>query len=352
MDTPTRDITTKQEYLKRTMSFIKRAYKEALEENHDILKNEKNITLHSFGSGNSIKGLTLYNTCVWACKNWSKTISQDSWRSYRSAFIFTSEIFFHANVIDEDTHKRIENVLKKTKGANKKDLEIRTSAKKQKHLSIKDLKIIDEHLSFSKSMWSMPTRLWLRAGILTGLRPVEWRNASLKTKEGRHYLVVKNAKHTNNRGNGEFRTLHLNHLTQEDIVIIANHLKVVSNFKDDNEQWSEYYKGCANLLKVKNKKAFPNRKKYPTLYSARHQFSANSKASGCTPEELAALMGHATDLTAQALYGKKVNGTRARKPEVEKNEVDSVRRNKKTEKYFTFKNKHANKPKTTIQHKK
>lgn len=48
-------------------------------------------------------------------------------------------------------------------------------------------------------------------------------------------------------------------------------------------------------------------------------------------------MGHASDLTAQITYGKKINGTRGRKPDFEVNEVKAVRRHKKTEKYFSFK---------------
>lgn len=342
MDTPTREIKTKQDYLKNGMNFIKRAYNEALEENHDILKNSKNIEMHSFGSDNTFKGLNLHNTCVWACKNWSKTVTQESWRAYRAALIFTAEIYFSGEVIDEKTFERIKTVLKKTKGANKKDIEIKTSAKKQKHLSIKDLKRIDEVLADSKSIWSMPTRLWLRAGVLTGLRPIEWKDAKLKKMDEHFILVVKNAKNTNNRANGEFRTLNLDHLKRDDIALIRNHLKVANQFSSDLSDWKNYYNGCSSLLRSKNKVAFPNRIKLPTLYSSRHQFSANTKASGCRPEEVAALMGHATDLTAQSTYGKKRYGTRGRKPNVDKNEVESVRRNKKTEKYFTFKDNKSN----------
>lgn len=336
-DKPTREVSTQQEYLKRTMNFIKRAFNEAKEQNHDILKNPNNITIHSFGSGGDIEGLTLYNTCIWACKHWATNITQESWRSYRSALIFTAEIYYSSQEIDENTFSRIKRALDVTKGLSKKDVELRTSAKKQKHLAIKDLKKIDKELSKSKSIWAAPTRLWLRAGIIVGLRPTEWRKTEL-FEEDKKFLRVKNAKNSNNRANGEFRTLYLDHLTDDEYLIIKNHLKIVNSFKDSKDGWIGYYRGCSNLLKTKNKKVFPNRKKHPTLYSARHQFSANAKASGCKPEEIAALMGHASDLTAQMTYGKKVNGTRGRKPEFEDREVKSVRVHKKTEKYFSFKN--------------
>jgi len=336
MDNPTKDITTKQLYLKKSMNFIKKAYSEALEEKHDVLKNENNICVHEFGSNNSFTGLTLINTCIWACKNWSKNISHKSWRVYRSSLLFTAEIYQQAGLVDDASMRRITLMLSKTIGANKKDLELRTSAKKQKHLNLKDLKKIDQELNKSKSMWSAPTRLWLRAGILTGLRPIEWKTAKLIQSEKGAVLLVQNAKNTNNRANGDERNLNLNHLTSDELSIIKGHLNIVKKFNSDKEDWTNYYQGCSNLLRTKNKIAFPNRKKLPTLYSARHQFSANMKASGARPEELAALMGHATDLTAQSTYGKKVNGTRGVKPDVQENEVDSVRRNKKTEKYFTL----------------
>jgi len=53
---------------------------------------------------------------------------------------------------------------------------------------------------------------------------------------------------------------------------------------------------------------WPKRTSHATLYSMRHQFSANAKASGFTREEIAALMGHAVDTTATQHYGKKTAG--------------------------------------------
>lgn len=331
---PTKELSTKKLYLKRSMHFIKRAYKEAHDENHDIVRQQ--FTTYKFGE-NEVVGLSLLNTSIWACKNWANTISQESWRSYRAALKFMSEIYFNGGEIDESTFERINTVLDNTKGVNRKDLELRTSAKKQKYLPIKDLKKIDNTLSQSKSVWSIPTRLWLRAGILTGLRPIEWRTTEINESDENIFLIVVNAKNSNDRANGEKRTLSLNHLNKNELDIVKNHLKVVNKFNKKRNDWVGYYQGCSNLLRNKNKIIFPNRKKVPTLYSSRHQFSANVKASGCTPEEIAALMGHASDLTAQMTYGKKINGTKGRKPEVEKEEVKSVRNHTKTSKYFSIK---------------
>ena len=45
-----------------------------------------------------------------------------------------------------------------------------------------------------------------------------------------------------------------------------------------------------------------------TLYTARHQFSANAKSDGLSKEEVAALMGHASIYTAGEHYGKRRGG--------------------------------------------
>ncbi len=336
--TQTRNKGTKKDYLLRSITFIERAYREAKEQNHDIVNNSKNIYEHEFGTGNKITGLTLLNTVIWACKFWSKEVTQESWRSYRAALNFTSEIYLETEIIDNATFERIKKTLGNTKGLSKKDVELRTSAKKQKHLSLKDLKKIDTEIGKSKSRWSKALRLWLRAGILTGLRPIEWKTAKLIKSEQGAILIVQNAKNTNDRANGETRTLHLNHLTPDEMIVIDGQMKIISQFNKDEEEWKSFYQACSDLLRQKNKKAFPTRKKHPTLYSARHQFSANAKANGFRPEEVAALMGHATDLTAQMTYGKKINGTRGKKkPKLEEAEVNTVKIHQKTTKYFNFK---------------
>ena len=342
---PSRELSTKKLYLARSIAFLKRAYKEALETNNPIVKT---ATEHSFGN-DIITGLSLLNTSIWACKFWSSTMTQESWRSYRAALIFTAELYLQEEKIDQKTFDRIEKALLTTKGKNRKDVELRTSAKKQKSLSIKDLKKIDKELSKSKSIWSTATRLWLRSGILTGLRPIEWRTAEMITENNTYTLSVKNAKNTNDRANGDYRHLNLNHLSEDEISIIKNHLKIISQFKDSKESWQSLYNGCSNLLREKNKIIFPNKKRRPTLYSTRHQFSANAKASGCKPEEVAALMGHASDLTAQMTYGKKIYGTRGKKQLIDKNEVNNVRNHKKTIKYFS---KNTNNIKFTFNNKK
>ena len=111
---------------------------------------------------------------------------------------------------------------------------------------------------------------------------------------------------------------------------MLQHLKTAFKLAQTDIIWKSYYEGCSNLLKYTCIKLWPNRERHPTLYSARHQFSANMKASGCKPEEIAALMGHAVDDTATTTYGKKVNGTRNIKPKVDEEEIKRVRKSTKS----------------------
>lgn len=57
------------------------------------------------------------------------------------------------------------------------------------------------------------------------------------------------------------------------------------------------------------------------------------KASGCKPEEIATLMGHAVDDTALTTYGKKANGTRNVKPKINEEEIKRVKRTTSSHKF-------------------
>lgn len=158
------------------------------------------------------------------------------------------------------------------------------------------------------SKWYEPLRRWVISGILTGLRPIEWATAKISTFEGEECLIVKNAKHTNGRAHGEFRTIILSDLTIDEISIIKKHVEYCNEW-NDADQFHSLYVSCGRTLSKVCKILWKRRDQYPCLYSARHQFSADAKASGLTREEIAALMGHAVDETATKHYGKKTAGS-------------------------------------------
>lgn len=319
----TRDRKTIEKYIIRANYLIKKAYKEAVEKPHPIAKE---VNAYKDDKGQQFLGLSVLNTCVWFKKYWAIKLSSSTVRYYRASLSYYAELEKETGQISQDVFNKIKNTLSNLQAGSKKDLELRTSAKKQKHLTLKDFSFLDDALKNSKNRWAKPTRIWLHAGIISGLRPIEWQQTLYDKDEDK--LIIKNAKNTNGRSHGEFRTIHLSHLDNFEKTILLQHLKVATQFYQSGN-WDTYYEGCGNLLKYTANKIWPSRKRHPTLYSARHQFSANLKASGCRPEELAALMGHAVDDTAMTTYGKKVNGTRGLKPTINAEEVKRVRKSGK-----------------------
>lgn len=326
-----RELETQKRYFERSHYLLKKAYSEATEKKHPVTKQK--IHAYKDNKGEQYVGLSLYNTCVWFKMFWGPNLLPATVRLYRASLMFYAELELKSQKIDQFAYDKIKELLSSIKGGDRKNIELRTSAKKQKHLSIKDFKFLDDALKESKNKWAKPTRIWLQAGIISGLRPIEWKEAAYD--ERNNCLVIKNAKNTNGRAHGMHRTFYLDHISDYEKKILLQHLKTANSLASagDDNIWKTYYEGCSNLLKYTCDKIWPNRERHPTLYSARHQFSANLKASGCKPEELAVLMGHAVDDTALTTYGKKVNGTRGIKPKINSEEIKRVKKSKKS---YTF----------------
>jgi integrase len=323
-----RSDDTKRKYHDRAVSLMIKAYNECLSEDHHYSEN----TVVLKYKGDNALCLDLKYAVIWASTKWSKKLRQSSWRYYRASFMFMSELFLEKGKISQSQFEKIRLLLEKTRGEDKDKLEHKTSSNKKKSFNIKEIKKIDDYLKKSKNKWANPLRLWIRSGSLIGLRPQEWKDVQLKIDE--KIIIIKNAKNTNGRSLGEHRTINLSHLEDEKINDIEIHIKISDNMHKKGI-WDIYYQGCSNLLKYSARKIWTNKSRYPSLYSCRHQFSANMKASGCTKKEVAALMGHASDLTAQEHYGRKIHGSRGRKPEVNKNDLSKVKTNKKESFKFT-----------------
>lgn len=322
---------TKTAYYNRSCSLMIKAYNEALVEGSKFA--EKKMFLKYKGKRHLM--MDIRYTVVWAVKNWSTDLRHSAWKYYRCSLIYTAELLYLKKALSKDDYEKIKTLLRKVKGLDKKSVMInRTSSGKKKSFNIKEIGQIDEELISSTNKWSNPLRIWIRAAKYTGLRPVEWRSVvySKETNE----IIVKNAKHTNGRSFGKERTISLKHLEKYKIDDIILHIKISDAMVESNN-WEQYYKGCSNLLRYSARKIWPKKAKYPTLYSCRHQFSADMKASGCTKREVAALMGHASDLTAQEHYGRKKHGVSGKKPDVSKNDLKMVRSGDKKD--FKFENK-------------
>lgn len=303
----TRSESTKKEYKRRAQELSRRCRKELNIHPHEILDLRKFI------------GWLITQKPTWA---------RTTWRQYKASVIYFLEQEIERNN-DPIAQESLELLLPEdVQGCVVKSK--RTSAIKLKKFPLNDFQLLNNHLNENPGMWHEPLRRWLIAGMLTGLRPQEWANTIYTIKAGEEALVVNNAKNTNGRAHGPTRTILLGGLTDEERSIIKKHVEKSQEW-EQNQQYQKFYQACASTLGRIGKILWPNREQKVSFYSARHQFSADAKASGLTREEIAALMGHAVDETATVHYGRKTAGhsiCRVRPDPVEVNRIRNTYQNR------------------------
>lgn len=289
---------TKKKYMERAIQLINRATKDLQ------ISTADNIDVRQL--------------VVWLVEK-KPTISRSTWRQYKSSIIFYLE--HHKEI--QAANEAIEYLKDITSnGAIKHST--KTSSQKLKKITFQDWHKIEEYLKARDLKWHKQLRDWLRSSILTGLRPIEWRNTIYTESNGVPMLIIKNAKHTNGRSHGATRTLILENIRVEDIKTIKTHLANIKIFSGMDE-YAYFYNGCHFALYKACRECWPKRKKHITLYSTRHQFSANAKASGFSKQEIAAMMGHAIDDTATKHYGRKTAGNESLSVTPTQDEVSRVK---------------------------
>lgn len=184
-----------------------------------------------------------------------------------------------------------------------------TSAKKQKKFKRADRDKLLAYLErqIGKHRYARSLLLWIKASRLTGLRPSEWEHASVDTRYGRIALTVRNAKATNGRGNGFTRSLDLSRVSQEDLQTIREMVDMVEGYRAELP-FEELQIRIGKYMQYATRRCFGKRHQYPTLYSLRHQFAADAKFGGARKNEVAALLGQASDETAGNHYARRVSG--------------------------------------------
>jgi hypothetical protein len=275
---------TKEEYIFRSLQLLKKAKK-----NLGIPIDEE---------------LDVRQFVIWLVERKSD-IARTTWRQYKSSVVYYLE-----NHPDVQPSIEALEYLKEITSVGALTHTERTSSLKLKKVSYEDWVKLDNYLKEKNKKWHEQLRMWLRSSVVTGLRPVEWKNAIMFEHSGLPALKIQNAKATNGRGHGPTRTLLLQELSVDDLIAIKTHLNNVRTFIGMDE-YEYFYKGCAISLYKACRKCWPKRKKHITLYSTRHQFSANAKSSGFSRIEVAAMMGHAVDITATVHYGRKLAGNEA-----------------------------------------
>lgn len=237
------------------------------------------------------------------------TYSASTWRQYKSAMICSLEN--ELDLLDErldptpwaEAIEMLRNIVNEGDGVKDGG----TSAKKLKKFPQSDFTHLDTYLKSKPHQTHEALRDWLQSGIWTGLRPVEWRDCELIDINGIPALLVQNAKHSNGRAHGKTRTVILQRFTPEELETLKRHLARVHKWYSAGI-YDRMYHACSSKLYTVVRKLWPKRTRHLTLYSTRHQFVADAKASNFSLIEIAALMGHAVDETASEHYGKRAAG--------------------------------------------
>ena len=77
---------------------------------------------------------------------------------------------------------------------------------------------------------------------------------------------------------------------------------------EQHVEWTTYYAQLRDTLREVCLELWPGRKRRPTFYTTRHTFAAVAKTA-LAPTELAALLGHGSDLTALIHYARPPKGS-------------------------------------------
>jgi len=296
----------------------------------------------------------------------SRSLRYNSIRQYRAALKYYFEQEKSKNINNPQLVEKIGFALRnieQIQHGNDDSLPSFTSSTKAKYITLTQLKKLEKYcLSMPKANMPLVKKLlisqnqyalyrkrayyYLLAGIATGLRPVEWFKTTFVDKKDAHklleldkglenwyrqlvrknhqdlsgYLLVENSKNTNGRSTGKYRIVPV---MKNDVDNVKTHMQYI---KDSNnvllaDGQNTYLKQCQNALSRASKKLFPNSEKPLSLYSARHQYCANyrrafynskiAKGIGGSRFVLAMLMGHCSQLTVGAHYGKAKNAHRA-----------------------------------------
>ncbi|MHA6203982.1 hypothetical protein ACXU4B_06140 [Dyella soli] len=245
-----------------------------------------------------------------------KAIARGTWRQYKSSLLFVLEEELEVaieGVVVEELHEAIARLRAESQSGCLKQSD-QTSGQKAKAFPAADFEIVANYLESrigGKHGHRHANALltFLRANRLVGLRPAEWKSAGLVDFRGSLALRVGNAKHTNGRANGSHRHLLVDRLSPEQVGHLDEMLHMLVNFESDPEYDFDRHMHQLRLYMGKVvRRCLGKRKRYPSMYSSRHQFVANAKSGSRAQEEIAALVGHGSNATASQHYGRTAAG--------------------------------------------
>lgn len=237
-------------------------------------------------------------------------LSKRTWQLYKSAVVAQFEVAI-AEAPDRMAIQEIEYGLERLLSERQTGaltVAKRTSALKAKNLTPADFQLLSQYIEANVGNHKRARSLlvYCNATALLGLRPSEWESANPMDQAGRPVLVVRNAKNTHGRGNGEFRTLDLSGLDQDQMLWVTEMLELVDGHREPGA-YEDLQKKLGQYICWAARKALPRRRKYPSLYTFRHMFASDAKVTSMEAGQdkawVGALMGHASDATAERSYG-------------------------------------------------
>lgn len=253
------------------------------------------------------------------------TLKPSSWHQYKAAsiLIMLEEPEWFWPLTEPERTRRAASILgaETQVGCTKKSL--KTSSTKSKKITEADLLVLENYFSNHLSALAKPLINYFYFNRIAGLRPVEFANAHVvwDPQLSRLKLTVLNAKHDNIRAHGVTRTISFNHPTARFLSsalaffqFAETELNAVCP-EQKAQEWKRITKRMGDASAYANRAIWPKRTRHITLYSARHSASAFFKQH-LLPEEVAALLGHATTETAYRNYARPVRKSGSKSPEV------------------------------------
>lgn len=249
----------------------------------------------------NVEALTTF--AYWLAHKRILTCTPNTWRSYRSALIAVI------------THDKFREILLDAKPPSVTEQPRRTSRKRAKHVSPKQLAKLTAYLSQSKSQYSEEASRWIAVTLCVGLRPKEWMNASIVYKHDLPVLRVINAKRnentfTDSQGILLKRCIPLWHLDEVTIDLVSTHIDFVIDMFETIGQFEKYYERLRHYIatSVMRSGYTVSGGRTFSLYTCRQQFACNLKASPIEKSLKAYFMGHKDYATMKNHYGKVRSG--------------------------------------------
>lgn len=311
----TRTPETEAQYLNRVVGLEAKATRELME------------TIPSVALSNSLTPMQL---AVWSVdRRKDLKIAASTMRTDRSALIFAFE-----QMVDSEEAVQAALYLRENRFQQYgSPLSKNTSAKKSKVATYDDVVKFCIFLKEGGSKYGdfCSYILWFTYHL--GLRPSEWRTAEIVQHafefdgEPELALKVRNAKNTNGRSHGEYRHIPIMHLGEDGIAELNYFLDLILELTAEIS-YEKLQTTCSVYMTRSSKRCFPRRKKGISIYTARHQFSANAKKS-LPLQHVGALMGHAVSETSQTHYATARSGTIVEGLRASEYEIMRVRDNAK-----------------------